>query len=73
VNDEHVKSVVEAAYQRFQQAVLASASTGHVSQQVQHAISRTLQQLRTRLETDPEWMNEIIREARLPIGEVDPK
>jgi len=61
-NDE-VRAIVAAAYQRFEETILASHIADDLPPPVRNAVLRTLRQLQKHVEADPASIEEIVRLA----------
>jgi hypothetical protein len=68
MTDAQIKAVLRAAYHRLERMALA---TGTASPQTREAILRTLRELRSRLDTDQQYLDEILRESRLQLSGSD--
>jgi hypothetical protein len=68
MTDAQIKAVLRAAYHRLERTALA---TGASNPQTREAILRTLQDLRSRLDNDQQYLDEILRESRLQLSGSD--
>jgi hypothetical protein len=61
VDDEDVRSIVAAAYNRLQESILSASTTATVSPRIHEIIVKTLNRLQDRLNNDPQFLDEIIQ------------
>jgi hypothetical protein len=65
VNDEDIKAVIATAFSRFEHIILSTSASTPLSPRMHQLVLKTLAQVRRQLETDPAYVEGIVRETKL--------
>jgi hypothetical protein len=60
MSDDALKAIVDAAYKRVEGTVLAASGSAEFDQRLRTAIRKTLEEMRERIDHDPDWVDDVI-------------
>lgn len=71
MTDDEIKLIVSEAYRRFEKLVITASAAGN-SSRTESVITRTLLEIQHRLQSDPSYLQEIVRDAQLHLADAKP-